>query len=112
MDLPHPLFSSWYIPLSPYRVARLGAEVQDFKVPSQEIRQPCPYYHDPVLLLLVYFGIEIKQSMATFTPILTHESFVIQKSENLSHHPFNTKWARRVQLSHGIYWVTADWLIQ
>ncbi len=58
-----------------------------FSIPSQEIRQPCPYYHDPGLLLLVYFGTEIKQSMTTFTPEpnTAHESFVIQKSEDLSH---------------------------
>lgn len=87
MDLPHPIFSSWYISLSPSWIAWLGAKVQDFQIPSQEIRQPCPYYHDPGLLLLVYFWIEMKQSMVTFTPELNtaHESFVSQKSGELSH---------------------------
>lgn len=42
MDLPHPLFSSWYISMSPSRIALLATKVQDFKIPSQQMRQPCP----------------------------------------------------------------------
>ncbi len=65
----------------------LEIKYRTFQIPGQEIMQPCLYYHDPRLLLLVYFGIEFKQSMATFTPELNaaHESFVIQKSEDLTH---------------------------
>jgi len=35
----------------------------------------------------LYFGIEIK--LLTFTPERAHESSIVQKSEDLSHHPFN-----------------------
>lgn len=70
----------------------IGAKVQDGN--SQPRNQAAmPLLPRPSAAFLLYFGTTIKWSMAAFTPELNtaHESFVNPESEDLTHHPFNTK---------------------